>query len=132
MTGKISNMTVGGPLSGSELIEMVQNSQTFSTSIDAIRTYNAIYTDTQIQSVSAAAENYAKNYTDTQIQSVSAAADQTFTNELYVDTKIASVSAAAENYADTKVAAISGATGSFYATGGELVTVVNGLITSIV
>jgi hypothetical protein len=136
MAGKISQMTVGGALSGSELIEMVQNNGTYSTSPNAITTYvkadpevpSKGYVDTQVASVSAAAENY----TDTQIQSVSAAANESFTDESYVDTKVASVSAAAKEYTNTQVAAISGATGSFVASGGQTVTVVNGLITSIV
>jgi glutaredoxin-related protein len=142
MAGKISQMTVGGALSGSELIEMVQNNGTYSTSPNAITTYvkadpevpSKGYVDTQIQSVSAAADQAFTNelYVDTQIQSVSAAADQAFTNELYVDTQIQSVSAAAKEYTNTQVAAISGATGSFVASGGQTVTVVNGLITSIV
>jgi glutaredoxin-related protein len=121
MAGKISQMTVGGALSGSELIEMVQNNGTYSTSPNAITTY--VKADPEVPS---------KGYVDTQIQSVSAAADQAFTNELYVDTQIQSVSAAAKEYTNTQVAAISGATGSFVASGGQTVTVVNGLITSIV
>jgi hypothetical protein len=134
MAGKISQMTVGGALSGSELIEMVQNNGTYSTSPNAITTYvkadpevpSKGYVDTQIQSVSAAAENY----TDTQVASVSAAAESYSRN--YTDTKVASVSAAAKEYTNTKFAEVSGATGSFVASGGQTVTVVNGLITSIV
>jgi hypothetical protein len=64
MAGKISQMTVGGALSGSELIEMVQNNGTYSTSPNAITTY--VKADPEVPS---------KGYVDTQVASVSAAAE---------------------------------------------------------
>ena len=120
MALKISQLPKAPALSGDELFEIAESGSSRSVPASGISTYIG-------------AEGYSKTlYVDTQIASVSAAADQSFTNELYVDTQIASVSAAAENYTDTQIAAISGATGSFIASGGETVTVVNGLITSIV
>jgi len=141
MALKISQLPKAPALSGDELFEIAESGSSRSVPASGISTYigaegysKTLYVDTQIASVSAAADQAFTNelYVDTQIQSVSAAADQAFTNELYVDTQIASVSAAAEQYTNTQIAAISGATGSFIASGGETVTVVNGLITSIV
>ena len=162
MALKISQLPKAPALSGDELFEIAESGSSRSVPASGISTYigaegysktlyvdtqiasvsaaadqaftNELYVDTQIASVSAAADQSFTNelYVDTQIASVSAAADQAFTNELYVDTQIASVSAAAEQYTNTQIAAISGATGSFIASGGETVTVVNGLITSIV